>query len=178
MKIASLVALCLLGTAPLSAPAHADIGPPRIAPRIKVPADVRIWISAATAAMKSGDLARAKELCDPRGFGDNLVGGSGGTLESIFTQGAKKGWHLALDFDDVKLLPGGRGAIAHTWVRDNATRKDLDALWILLIPSADDEGPWLALGAGEKRVEVQALADRWRAGEPLAPPAPPAPETE
>jgi len=177
MKIASLVALCLLGTAPLPAPAHADIGPPRIAPRTKVPADVRIWLSAATAAMKSGDLARAKVLCDPRGFGDNLVGSSGGTLESIFTQGAKKGWHLALDFDDVKLLPEGRGAIAHTFVRDNATRKDLDALWILLIPT-DDEGRWVALGAGERRAEVQALADRWRAGDPLPPPTKPAPETE
>lgn len=183
MKIASLAALCLLGTAPLTAPAHADISPPRIKPtRPKLPAEARIWFSAATSAMKLKDMTRAEALSDARGFRDNLVGGSGTTLESTFQQGAKKGWHLAPDFDDVRHLPGGRGVIAHAFVRDNASGESLDALWILLIPRAADgagEGGWVALGAGEKRAEVQALADRLLADQPLGPPAPePEPETE
>lgn len=177
MKITSLVLLALFGSAPLSTAAHADIRPPPLErPRPPVPAEVRIWFSAASAIMRGDDVTRAAELCDARGYRDNLVGGSGNTLESIFRQGHDKGWHLALDFDDVRLLPGGKGAIAHALVRDNATRESLDALWVFLVPSptADGDGDrWVALGAGEKRAEVSALADRWRAGEPLAPPAAP-----
>lgn len=178
MKIASLALLALFGSAPLSTAAHADIRPPPLErPRPPVPAEVRIWFSAASAIMRGDDVTRAAELCDARGFLTNLVGGSGNTLESIFRQGHKKGWHLALDFDDVRLLAKGKGAIAHALVRDNATRESIDALWVLLIPAQAEEGGdgdrWVALGAGEKRAEVQALADRWRAGEPLAPPAAP-----
>src|SRR5262245_17579796 len=97
-----------LALAPLAAaPAHADIGPPRIdiVPAPKMPRSVTRWAKNALAAMKDGDMARAQKLCDKRGWSENLVGGSGTTLESLFAQGAKKRWHLVLADDVERSLP-------------------------------------------------------------------------
>jgi hypothetical protein len=152
--------------------ARADIRPPPLNPsKPKVPAEAKAWFSSAREAMKAQDIERAAELCDPRGFSDNLVGGSGNDLASLFAQGGRKGWHLEPSYGLAKRLPGDKALIVMARIRANADDSVLDTVHLLLVLAAVDGGEerWLALGAGEERPEVQALAERYLAKAPLAP---------
>lgn len=173
LAVPSLIASALLVAAPTST--RADLRPPPMpkgAP--EVPAGARAWFDAAEAAMKDGDAARFAALCDPRGLTDNLVGGSGNPLESIFEQGTRKGWRLAIDPHDLPyILPGKKGVILRPVVVSDGHAKPLDRLYLLLVTSKDAAGKtvYRALGAGEDRDEVHALARRYLTGAPLSPPA-------
>jgi hypothetical protein len=170
MQLASLFALSML-VAPL---AHADVRPPPLRPPAdRTPAEARQWLVASAEAMKDKDMEHGARLCDPRGWAENLVGPSGTRLESLFSQGARKGWHLVGRFEDTRWLPAGRGVILKAVVEDDDSGRELDALHLLLVRVTDAGGAvrWLALGAGEKVEQVRALADRYLADQPLAPPS-------
>lgn len=173
MKLFTALSCAVLAAfAATSLPARADLRPPPIEfQRPKTPAAATFWLMASVNVMKSNDPALADKLCDPRGYHDNLVGGSGNPLASLFAQGGRKGWHLT-DIGTAKLLPGGKGAIVHASVRDNTSNASLDEVWLLLIKTTDADGAarWLALGAGEELAQVDALATRFVRGLPLAPP--------
>jgi len=172
MKLIARVLFAVVAASSFVAPAFADVRPPPLArPQEKTPAAAKLWVMAAKNAMETGDLEHAAKLCDPRGFKDNLVGGSGNPVESLFTQGHRKGWHLVASYDDTRKLRGTLGVILRTTVVDNESGKTLDEVWVLLIKTTDAEGTtgWLALGAGEKLAQVDALAARFLANKPLAP---------
>ncbi len=172
MKVVSFIVLVSLTA--LATPALADVRPPPL--RVvedKTPPAARMWMWASVNAMKKADVELAGKLCDPRGYTTNLVGGSGNPLESLFAQGAKKGWHLVANFDQTKKLADDKGVILRTTVRNNDDNKILDEVYVLLIKTTDVDGAtrWVALGAGEKLAQVEALAARFVEGKPLAPPA-------
>lgn len=172
MKVVSFLVLVLLTG--VATPALADLRPPPL--RVvedKTPPEARVWMLASVTAMKKADVELAAKLCDARGYDTNLVGGSGNPLSSLFAQGAKKGWHLVANFDQTKKVAGDRGVILRTSVRSNDDNDILDEVYVLLVKVTDDKGAtqWLALGAGEKLDQVQALATRFVEGKPLAPPA-------
>lgn len=173
MKLAVSVVLAL-SCGVLAPLARADLRPtpPIFVRGFETPAEARRWVLASQAAMKSGEGERGKPLCDERGWAKNLVGGSGNTLESLFSQGARKGWRLVFDENASRPVGDGAGVILRTSVRDNATEKNLDQVWVLLVKvKVEGESRWLALGAGEKVADVEALGRRFLAGKPLAPPA-------
>ncbi len=182
--VLSCVAFATLAASSIPAPARADLRPPPLVrPQEKTPVEAKLWLAASVNAMKSNDMALAEKLCDPRGYRDNLVGGSGNPLESLFAQGGRKAWHLVADFDQSRRLRGNQGVILRATVRDNASGESLDEVYVLVIKSTDSEGVtrWLALGSGEDFAQVDALATRFMSGRPLAPPPPveretPAPE--
>lgn len=184
MKLVVSLSRVLLAVAlgsSLVAPAFADVRPPPLVhPVEKTPAQAKAWLLAANAVMKSGDFEAAEKLCDPRGYKDNLVGGSGNELESLFKQGHRKAWHLAADYDQTRKLRGTLGVILRTTVVDNESGKELDEVWVLLvkIEDADKATHWLALGAGEELAQVDALAARYLAKQPLAPEKAPEPAPE
>lgn len=169
-----VVAVILAVSSGVLAPARADLRPSRpiFVREFETPAEARRWVLASQAAMKSGEAERGKALCDERGWATNLVGGSGNTLESLFSQGARKGWRLVFDEDATRPVGEGAGVILRTSVRDNATEKNLDQVWVLLVKvKVEGKSQWLALGAGEKLADVEALGRRFVAQKPLAPPA-------
>lgn len=179
MKIVSILVstAVLAATLALSLPgdvAYADISPrPPIRVEPVLPEGLERWFELAERAMKDKDRDDAEALCDPRGYDTNLIGGSGTTLASLFEQGGRKGWHLELLPFDVDTLAGKRALIVGAEVRDNDDGDKLDGLHILLIrSSARGAGPgWRALGAGERKAEVEALAERYLGGKALPPPA-------
>jgi hypothetical protein len=173
-----LVALFVvfLGLAVPTVAARADLRPPpRVEPTPAYPI-VHAWIAASVEAMKQQDRERAAALCDPRGYSDNLVGGSGTSLERLFSQGAKKRWHLRIDnATPPRTIGKNMGYIVHAFVVDNDSDERLDALYLLLVTREAGGSHHLALGAGEELAQVEALVSRYLTGVPLAPPPEPTP---
>ncbi|MCC6748397.1 MAG: hypothetical protein IT371_12110 [Deltaproteobacteria bacterium] len=104
----------------------------------------------------------------PAGYEKNLVGGSGLPGKAVFGQGSRKKWYLKADFS--KLTSVGRGGpwIVYcdiwSWEREKAV-DDVHAALIYV------KKQWVVLGAGEKKEQVEALAKRYLAKQPLEPPA-------
>lgn len=160
-----------LASSTLAAPALADIGPPRVLPtrpyKPVVPEKLDTWFVISVAAMREGSVRIARNLCDERGFEQNLAGNGGTTLASLFAQGHRKQWHL--EVDATKIERSHRDSfIATAHVVDDTDTKRLDTLHLFLIPEPD--GSYRALGASEDRAEVEALASRWRKNQDLASP--------
>jgi|GEM_PF-3285284 len=174
----SCLVLACVAISSSSPSARADVRPPPLAvPADTTPPAAKLWLAASINAMKSNDLELAAKLCDPRGYRDNLVGGSGNPLDSLFAQGARKGWHLVADHRLTRGVHGSsggtrEGVILRASVRDNKSGKSFDEIYLLLVKTTDAVGAkrWLALGAGEDRAQVDALAARFVNDQPLRPP--------
>lgn len=150
--------------------AHADIAPPRIEPYHPpdtVPGAVKVVMTDLTKALEKSDEAAFKAHCDERGWETNLVGGSGGTVKSIFDQGARKRWGL-VRHGAGEAMAGGRVVIVPMDVKAFEGGKVLDQMFVLFVKA--DIG-WRVLGAGEKLDQVRALGHRVAEGAALAPPA-------
>jgi hypothetical protein len=126
------------------------------------------------AALRAGDEAAFKAGWHPDGYTENLVGGSGVSGERVFKQGSHKQWYLKPNMSMLK-SPGRCGpwivpADIWSWRDERAVdHVDVSLIW--------HDGAWLILGAGEEPAEVEALARRLEAGQPLPPP-PKEPPTE
>ena len=110
-----------------------------------------------------------KSVFHPEGYQKNLVGGSGLAGFKTFRQGTRKGWYLKPRWNEA-LATGGDTALVPCDVFHWADAKVVDRVDAAVVKH---QGKWLVLGGGEKRPEVLALIERWKAREPLAPPARP-----
>lgn len=119
------------------------------------------------AALAAGDEAAYRATWLAASWSDNLVGGSGLPGQAVFSQGHRKGWFLKPDMDAMTGTERGAPWIVpcDIWSREGA--KAVDHVFAAVIW---DQGAWIILGAGEDKAEVQALAARWLAKAPLAPP--------
>ena len=97
----------------------------------------------------------------------NLVGGSGLSGSSVFSQGARKKWFLKPDLGRAKVLEDGAAVIVPCDIWAWEKQKAVDKVDLLLVKDKDG---YLVLGGGEKRDQVDALASRWLKKEPLDPP--------
>ena len=120
------------------------------------------------ASLEKKDEAAFEALVHPDGLAVNLVGGSGLSGASFFSQGSRKGWYLEADVDKMTSVQRGN----KVWIVPCAVwsidkKKAVDAVFAAVVYR---DARWVWLGAGEKRAEVEALARRFEAGEALAPP--------
>jgi hypothetical protein len=97
----------------------------------------------------------------------NLVGRSGLAGKEVLAQGTRKKWFLKPDLTRTVTL--GEGAVVlvpcDVWAWEK--EKAVDKVDILLVKEKD---AWKILGGGEKRAQVEALANRWIKKEPLEAP--------
>jgi hypothetical protein len=118
-------------------------------------------------AIKDKDEAAFKACWQPEAYEKNLVGGSGLAGKAVFAQGTRKKWFPKPDLEKVKILEDGAAAIIpceiFAWEKDRA----VDKVDFLLVKGKDG---YQALGGGEKREQVDALASRFLKKEPLDPP--------
>jgi hypothetical protein len=119
-------------------------------------------------ALRDGDETAFSRGWHPRGYAENLVGGSGLPGRKVFKQGHRKGWVLRPDL--LRLEGTGRGApwIVPCVVWSHVKNRSVDHVHAALIWH---EKRWVILGAGEKKAQVQALAQRYLEKRPLPPPA-------
>jgi len=165
--------LALILVVSLTAPAAADVPPPRLQRAhalTLVPKGIRNTLDELVAAMKQGDAAKAELQVDPRGWHTNLVGGSGQALADTVHEGTSDGWWLRIVPDSMVVLSSKAYVLTCDVVRtkDGRVVDGVDVLFVSI------EGAWKILGAGEKHVQVVALGQRFLQGTPLAP----APERE
>lgn len=162
MRILLAFVLCL-GTA---APAFADRAPPPIErPKPVMPTSAIALFEALAQAFKSGDAKAAEALVDARGWSENLVGGSGQPFADSFREGAREKWFPRVIHDgDVAEVSKAIIIVPADIV--GADGRLLDRVDVLIVRDGDQ---WKVLGAGERRAEVLALANRYKNGEPLAP---------
>lgn len=118
-------------------------------------------------ALKDKDEASFKARWHASGSGKNLVGGSGLAGAEVYDQGSRKKWFLKPDLEKARALAEGAAVIVPCEVWAWEKGKAVDRVDFLLV--RDKEG-YLALGGGEKRDQVEALASRWLKKEPLEPP--------
>jgi hypothetical protein len=118
-------------------------------------------------ALKAADEPAFKAQWHPDGYEKNLIGGSGNTGASMFRQGSRKKWFPKPDLAKATTLANGDAVIVPceiwSWERNTA----VDAVDALVVKV---KGTYLVLGAGEKRAQVDALAERWLKKKSLAPP--------
>jgi hypothetical protein len=120
-------------------------------------------------ALAESDEAAFLALWHPAGYGTNLVGGSGMAGGRFFAQGSRKKWYLKPELpkatkfsDDVRVFP------CDIWSREK--NRSVDHVHAVIVRR---EGRWVIVGAGEKREQVDALANRVVQGKELT-----APDTE
>ena len=118
-------------------------------------------------ALRDQDEAVFKAQWRLDGFERNLVGGSGLAGREVFEQGSRKKWFLKPDPGRVTLLENGAAMIVPCEIWAWEKGRAVDKVDLLLVRENDG---YLALGGGEKREEVEALASRWLKREPLEPP--------
>ena len=133
-------------------------------------AGMKRLFDAQEAALRGADEPAYRAGWDPRGYADNLVGGSGIAGRRVFGQGTHKGWFFKPDLR--RLIQAERGGpwIVSCDVWSWKKSRTVDHVWAVLLWHAESKA-WRILGAGEKRAQVEALARRQKAGQPLAPPA-------
>jgi hypothetical protein len=118
-------------------------------------------------AIKGKDEAAFKGCWQPDGFEKNLVGGSGLAGKEVFAQGARKKWFPKPDVDKAKVLEDGAAVVIPCEIWGWEKNRAVDKVEFLLVRGKDG---YLALGGGEKREQVEALASRFLKKEPLDPP--------
>ncbi len=129
--------------------------------------DLAARFEAMEKGIRENDEAAFKAPWREDAYETNFVGRSGLAGKEVFRQGARKKWFLKPDL--ARLLSLGEGAVAivpcevWSWEREKA----VDKVDILFIREKDG---WTILGGGEKRVQVEALANRWLKKEPLEAP--------
>jgi hypothetical protein len=135
------------------------------ADEVKSPA-VRTPFEAIEKALRAADEPAFKAQWHPDGYAKNLIGGSGNTGASMFRQGSRKKWFPKPDLAKATTLGNGDAVIVPceiwSWERNQA----VDAVDALVVKV---KGTYVMLGAGEKRAQVDALAERWLKKQPLAP---------
>jgi hypothetical protein len=117
-------------------------------------------------AIRGGDEALFKSQWHAEGYDKNLVGGSGNTGASMFKQGARKKWFPRPDAAKATILADGAAAIVGCDIWSWEQNKAVDRVDALVVKTATG---YVLLGAGEKRAQVDALAERWLKKQPLAP---------
>jgi hypothetical protein len=117
--------------------------------------------------LKSPDEALFKGRWHAEGYEKNLCGGSGLAGSAVFGQGSRKKWFLKPDFAQTVSLGEGAALIVPCQVWAWEKEKAVDKVDMLLVKETDG---WKLLGGGEKRVQVEALANRWLKKEPLEAP--------
>src|SRR5581483_1069456 len=100
-------------------------------------------------------------------FEKNFVGGSGLAGMAVFGQGSRKKWFLKPDLAQAQILGEGAAVIIPCQVYAWEKEKTVDKVDLLLIKEKD---AYRVLGGGEKRAQVDALAQRFLKKEPLDPP--------
>lgn len=120
-------------------------------------------------ALKAGEEAPFKAQWDPRGYDENLVGGSGLAGRAVFRQGTRKRWYLKPELAKLRSVPRHHGApwIVPCEVWSRPKQRAVDAIFTLVIWNNKS---WQILGGGERLEEVEALGQRYVAKKPLAPP--------
>jgi hypothetical protein len=117
-------------------------------------------------AIRGSDEALFKSQWHAEGYAKNLVGGSGNTGASMFKQGARKKWFPRPDAAQATVLAEGAAAIVGCDIWSWEQNKAVDRVDALVVKTATG---YVLLGAGEKRAEIDALAERWLKKQPLAP---------
>jgi hypothetical protein len=117
-------------------------------------------------ALRAPDETLFKAQWHPEGYVRNLVGGSGLAGENVFRQGSRKQWYPKPDFAKATVRPDGALAIVPCKITSWKTNESVDAVDVVLVQV---KGAYVVLGGGEKRSEVDALAQRWLDKKPLAP---------
>lgn len=97
----------------------------------------------------------------------NLVGRSGLSGKEVLAQGTRKKWFLKPDLTRMLSLGEGAAVLVPCEVWNWEREKAVDKVDILLVKEKD---AWKILGGGEKRAQVEALANRWLQKEPLEAP--------
>lgn len=117
-------------------------------------------------ATAKGDEGAFKTGWHPAGWAENVVGGSGLAGEAVFRQGSRKGWYLRADAASVRAAGRQDVVIVRCDVWSTKKEKAVDEVFVVVV--RHDERV-VALGGGEDRDEVEALAGRFIAGGALAP---------
>ena len=117
-------------------------------------------------ALRDSDEPAFRAQWHGEGYVKNLVGGSGNTGESMFRQGSRKRWYPKPDLSQATVRPDGAVAIVRCKIWSWKNNAAVDAVDVVLVQA---NGTYVVLGAGEKRSEVDALAQRWVDKKPLAP---------
>jgi hypothetical protein len=118
-------------------------------------------------AIKDKDEAGFKATWRPEGFDKNLVGGSGLPGKAVFEQGGRKKWFPKPDLDKAKILEDGAAVIVPCEIWAWEKGRAVDKVDFLIVREKDG---YRALGGGEKRDQVDALASRFLKKAPLEPP--------
>ena len=160
-----VAALFIPTTAP---PADADVVPDR-SYNNRTPPILRFVIDRFGAALRNGDMEVSRALCDTRGWDTNLVGSSGSTLAS-FVEKSIRTRRLP------RVVPGawrrvGKAVIMTVDLVQADDGLAPDRVELVLVEVPGEYGRWLILGAGGDPAQVQALAERVRDNQRLAPPA-------
>lgn len=119
-------------------------------------------------AIRGGDEKLFKAQWMAEGYDANLVGGSGNTGASMFKQGSRKKWFPRPDVSKATVLADGAAVIVPAEIFSWEKSKSVDRVDVLLVKTA---AGYMVLGAGEKRAQIEALAERWQKKQPLAPAA-------
>jgi len=127
----------------------------------------RVPFDAIEKALKTADESAFKAQWHPEGYDKNLIGGSGNTGASMFRQGSHKKWFPRPDLAKMTTLASGDALIVPCEIWSWERNKAVDAVDALIVKI---KGAYIVLGAGEKRAQVTALAERWIKHQPLAPP--------
>ena len=117
-------------------------------------------------ALRGGDEALFRSQWHADGYAKNLVGGSGNTGASMFKQGARKKWFPRPDAAKATVLADGAAVIVGCEIWSREQNKVVDRVDALVVKTATG---YVLLGAGEKRAQIDALAERWLKKQPLAP---------
>ena len=117
-------------------------------------------------ALRDNDEAAFKARWRLDGFQTNLVGGSGLAGNEVFEQGSRKKWFLKPDLGTAAILENGAALIVPCEIWAWEKGRAVDKVHLLLVRENDG---YLALGGGEKREQVEALAARFLKKAPLEP---------
>jgi hypothetical protein len=128
---------------------------------------VQVLFDAIEKALRAADEPAFKAQWHPDGYDKNLVGGSGNTGASMFRQGSRKKWFPKPDLAKATTLASGDAVIVPCEIWSWDRNKAVDAVDALVVKV---KGTYVMLGSGEKRAQVDALAERWLKKQPLAPP--------
>ena len=125
--------------------------------------------------IREGDEKLFKEQFHAEGYAKNLAGGSGLAGENVYKQGTRKKWFLKPDLAKAQVLGDGAAVIVPCEVWAWEKEKSVDQIELLLVKAEVKDGEktktvYVVLGGGEKRAQVEALANRFLKKEPLEPP--------
>jgi hypothetical protein len=110
-------------------------------------------------SLRKTDEAAFQACWTPDGYATNLVGGSGLAGQEVFVQGSQKKWFLKPELGQAIVVAGGSALIVPCQVWAWEKQRAVDKVDLLLLREKD---AYRVHGGGEKRAEVEALADRTR----------------